>query len=150
VADLTLVEFLEARLAEDAEAATDATPGPWAAVDPNKVWGDDMDHQLVGCGKNLATLRSEYRGYFNGLHIARWDPARVLAEVDAKRAMVDLLLADKHHVADDQWYTCPAATRERDGGTYAETDGGGRCTCRRDERVTAYLAVLAEAYGETT
>ena len=88
MADLTLAEFVLARLAEEAEAATDATPGPWAAVDPNRVWGDDMDTQLVGGGKILATLRSEYRGYLNGLHITRWDPARVLAEVEHKRRIL--------------------------------------------------------------
>ena len=34
-------------------------------------------------------------------HIVRWDPARVLAEVDAKRRILDL-----HHAEDGCCYTC--------------------------------------------
>lgn len=83
----------------------------------------------------------------------RWqqdDAVGQLADVERERTTLDRLLAEKHHVADDQYYTCPAATRERDGGTYAETDGGGQCTCRRDERVAGYLGLMAQAWREET
>ena len=83
-----MVAFLTARLDEEHEAATDATAGPWFAEDQNAVWGDDKDSQLIGGGKILATLRSEYRGYLNGVHIALWDPARGLADIAAKRELL--------------------------------------------------------------
>jgi hypothetical protein len=81
-------------------------------------------------------------------HLARHDPARVLAEVAAKRALLDLALGWKHHVCDDQYYTCLAATQEHDGGVYGEGDKSGPCTCGRDEKVRAVLTLLAQSYLE--
>jgi hypothetical protein len=79
-------------------------------------------------------------------------PAAVLRRIAADRKLLDDLLAEKHHVCIDSWYTCPAATEERDGGTYAETTGGGSCDCGRDERVQRRVRLLAEGWGweETT
>lgn len=67
------------------------------------------------------------------------DPARVLAEVAAKRALVDALLAEEHDAGDRFYYDerCPA----RDGKA---------CDCGRDERVAAYLAILARPYQQET
>ena len=78
--------------------------------------------------------------------------ALVLREVDARRKLVDLLLAEKHHVEDgDCWYTCAAATEEHDGGeTCDDTRLGKPCDCGRDARVGAYLELLAQPYQETT
>jgi hypothetical protein len=59
----TLVEFLHARLAEDEQVARVATPGPWRWAALGEATTD---------------------------HIARHDPARVLAEIDAKRRIVDM------------------------------------------------------------
>lgn len=112
--DLTMAGFVLARLAEDAEEAADATAGPWFAEDRNEAWGDDNDTLLIGRGKILAALRSEYRGYFNGLHIARWDPARVLAEVEAKRQLIDLIFRHAATV-DGEWGCCHDADQIRAG-----------------------------------
>ncbi|MGA4864080.1 DUF6221 family protein [Streptomyces lavendulocolor] len=95
---MDLIKFLRARLDEDAEAA--------------HTWPDDQRHWTERGSRNLdyASGSSESvsaisvggsgplgweRIYVKrdvahlSLHIARHDPARVLAEVDAKRQMID-------------------------------------------------------------
>lgn len=76
----------------------------------------------------------------NCAHIARWDPTRILRDVAAKRRLLDLLLAEKHggvwSVDHNRFFHCDA-------------EAGGLCDCGRDERVAAYLGVLAEAYEES-
>lgn len=75
----------------------------------------------------------------NVAHMATWDPKRVLADVASKRAMLDLLLAEKHH----DWPGLSACAFAR----FPTTDS---CTCGRDTRVTAYLTLLAQPYTEAT
>jgi hypothetical protein len=68
---ITLVEFLRDRLDEDEQTARAAPPGNWS------VW-----------------LSTDYPSEFNEQvmadHICRFDRTRVLAEVDAKRRIIDL------------------------------------------------------------
>ncbi|MCX4540485.1 DUF6221 family protein [Streptomyces sp. NBC_01565] len=71
-----LVQFLRARLDEDEQTARAATPGPWA-VDGGSVYVGRPINEVVDYSESAA-------------HIARHDPARVLAEVDAKRQMLDI------------------------------------------------------------
>lgn len=100
-----LVEFLRARLAEDEEAARAATPGPWWHH-PGKQWlgpeafekydlrqGEEFvgyggPHPFTGavCSTGPA---GNMQGMKDAAHIARHDPARVLAEVEAKRRIVE-------------------------------------------------------------
>jgi len=70
-----------------------------------------------------------------GAHIVRHDPARVLADVAMKRAMLARLLAEPHGLVDDgdEPYPCPRR------GTSAA------CQCGRDERVRGYLELMAGA-----
>lgn len=103
-----LVAFLKAQLDADervAQAVEDSESSWTAAVDV----GDEYNYAvvtseapaalqvadgelLVGGGSNLVARCGEM--YFDGEnyrnHIARWDPARVLAEVQAKRRIIDL------------------------------------------------------------
>lgn len=83
-----LVVFLRARLAEDEQVARGVSTGPnvpekWTAVQYRegvRPWRIDGQCSLVVeavCGPDAA-------------HIARHDPARVLAEVEWKSALVDL------------------------------------------------------------
>lgn len=86
-----LVEFLRARLDEDEEAARNATEGPWFADHPEpKHWGDDPESALIVRGKVLCILDNQYGGSLCADHIVRHDPTRVLAEVAAKRGVIDL------------------------------------------------------------
>lgn len=96
----TLTEFLLARIAEDEAAARSATQGqwvrygdgrfydytvgltpafvPWPQTGGNRSPGRDYSAEIVG-GVQEA----------DGTHIVRWNPARVLAECEAKRRIVE-------------------------------------------------------------
>lgn len=77
---VNLVEFLRARLDEDEQAAREAhyEGQRWISEEEDVCrWPDD---ELV----HIADRKRD------AAHIARHDPARVLAEVEAKRQMVDL------------------------------------------------------------
>lgn len=120
----TLVESIRARLDEDEQAAKDArsaAPG-WflerSEEDEDGPWPPNV-------------------------HIARHDPARVLSEVEAKRQMVDELLAEPHFLDDREWYGCRAVTDGRDG---EKVPTGRECTCGRDAMVERYLRLLALPY----
>lgn len=84
-----LATFLRARLDEDESIARAATPGPWS-VD------SETYAERIGCNDGTSVVSgSRWNGeasVFNetddALHIARHDPARVLAEVDAKRKVI--------------------------------------------------------------
>jgi hypothetical protein len=81
--DVTLVEFLLARLDEREAAALAASPGPWK---PNAE-GDEVlavDDILVADG--FALSNRQLRATVT--HIVLNDPARVLAEVAAKRRII--------------------------------------------------------------
>ena len=104
-----LVEFLRARLAEDEAGARAATAGPWywdgdypsTAPCPHGTEWCDHGPDLRSRGVQTESGNDEYvtnaTGYdaswmvipdADAKHIARRDPARVLAEVAAKREMV--------------------------------------------------------------
>jgi len=80
-----LVAFLRARLAEDEQTARAAPAGPWTY---ERVFSD-----LSGAVMDGPLISGEHTdGYIDpesAAHIARHDPARVLAEVDAKRRIID-------------------------------------------------------------
>lgn len=84
-----LAAFLFVRYDEEAEIATDVPRGPeWTAVDAKRHELDDPQWEIIGDGKLVAEIEFEHGTYFAAQHIARWDPARVLAEVEAKRRTV--------------------------------------------------------------
>ena len=84
-----LVTWLRAQLDEDERVAGSATSGPWTNDDPlarDGVYSPAIDGFVVDC-------EYVYMGPFtvhNATHIARHDPNRVLAEVEAKRRILDL------------------------------------------------------------
>jgi len=81
-----LIAFTEARLDEEEEAAQDTArgnPGPWS-----------LDHAWIRDATGETVVMDEYRwGGSAFTHIARYDPARVLREVAAKRARLDAYIA---------------------------------------------------------
>lgn len=75
----TLSEFLLARIAEDQDVAeTVMSPGLWQEA------GDDFERIEDAEGQWAADTIVG-----NARHIVRWQPARVLAECDAKRRIVE-------------------------------------------------------------
>ena len=91
-----LVKFLRARLDEDEQVALAATSGPWEWV------GDIEAREATLCrtssqldvSVDVIYAHGEHTiGYIvvkptDATHIERWDPARVLAEVEAKRRIL--------------------------------------------------------------
>lgn len=89
---MTLTDFLLARIAEDREAAEKASQGRW------KLWGmqvmadtfgdSNVDHAALVANTQFVDDNGKPRTW-NAHHIAQWDPARVLAECEAKRRIVN-------------------------------------------------------------
>ncbi len=90
----TIAEFLLARIAEDEAVAL--------ASDPLLRWPQNADEFPVEAGVPLARATL--------LHSRRWDPARVLAECEAKRRLVKLHCASHYciphagHANTGRWY----------------------------------------------
>jgi hypothetical protein len=92
-----LVQFLRDRLNEDERIAREATPGPWEwRLENDDPWAPERDGWLDYSGEYIAAAGDEATLFGPGMtppadavHIARHDPARALAEVDAKRRIID-------------------------------------------------------------
>lgn len=78
-----LVSFLRARLGEDEAAARKAADA--ARTD---VWIDGAEGSVHGVGGDMHLRGAVLSIDDIGPHIARWDPARVLAEVKAKQRLL--------------------------------------------------------------
>jgi hypothetical protein len=90
---LTLADFLLARIAEDEETAQDATNDGhrWLVEEETiSLWPDDLD---PASGVMLFPRKA------HAYHAATWEPARVLAECEAKRRMVERLATEARTTA---------------------------------------------------
>jgi len=94
-----LAVWLLAAIAEDERVAVEASPGPWTYGDIESVAGgslygtDQMVASILWDNEDPRPIRRpiyESEADANGAHIARHDPARVLAECAAKRQIVEL------------------------------------------------------------
>ncbi|MEV7793397.1 DUF6221 family protein [Streptomyces sp. NPDC087512] len=75
-----LVGWLGRQLDEDERLAKAAAPGPWHAREDGVAAGDGRHWPVAYTDSRLGSADCE--------HIAAWDPARVLREVDAKREVL--------------------------------------------------------------
>lgn len=95
----TLIEFLKQRLDDDEAASAAAAPGPWHLNDE----GDEvLAVDDITAAEAFALSNRQQRA--TAAHIARHDPARVLAEVEAKRRIIEMCesaLAVKRDVTED-------------------------------------------------
>ena len=132
---MTLTEFLLARIAEDEETARAADGPRWfhhdkvvtfEAFGPDSGWVDASSPISVDTRAN-------------GWHIVRWSPARVLAECEAKRQIVEMAL---HLIA--SFDDVDAEDAVRSGGRQLWPD------VNRRERSHAWgrLATLATVYAD--
>jgi hypothetical protein len=83
-----LVAFLRARLDEDEQVAREITAPEWSE---GCSWLADLRDPLPS-QRRAYGLPKEWQllSEADTRHIARWDPARVLAEVESKRRMLEL------------------------------------------------------------
>jgi hypothetical protein len=85
-----LITWLRTQLDDDERVAREATQGKWRWADPGGpvkmalVAGTWPIEQMVVPSRTPDV----YPSHHDAEHIARWDPARVLAEVDAKRRIM--------------------------------------------------------------
>lgn len=78
-----LVRWLGEQLDEDERIARAATPGPWKlARQPGVEWVSSAEYWAVADCSDADPARE------NAEHVAAWDPARVLREIDAKRRII--------------------------------------------------------------
>jgi hypothetical protein len=91
-----LITFLRAQLNEDERAALAATDGPWIVRqlgrhDQAAVVQDTGQRTPRGLpvGDVVVADADGPKGAANGTHIARWDPARVMREIESKRQLLD-------------------------------------------------------------
>ncbi len=112
---MRLEEFLLARIAEDEVAAREAPSGRWHVTrDPLGVHVETNNVNMRG--RVLMAVGDDHGHPGQGAeHIARWDPARVLAECEAKRRLVKLHAATHYcipqlgHASTGQWYESDSA-----------------------------------------
>lgn len=96
-----LIAFLRARLAEDEQTARDAGGVPWEGTD-NAQWIHVRPEAIrnetwrLGHLGHVATVEHNH----DRSHILRYDPARVLRDVEAKRRIIDAAVATWNNSCD--------------------------------------------------
>jgi hypothetical protein len=121
---MDLPEFLLARIAEDEAAAHAASPGPWTYGDIESVAGGtiydptvaiaNVDWDVEPVDERIRRFRPEEQADATGRHIARHDPAQVLADCAAKRALIDLAFQVAAQI-DGEWGCGHGADQIRQG-----------------------------------
>ncbi|MFI8360727.1 DUF6221 family protein [Streptomyces sp. NPDC085612] len=97
-----LVQFLRDRYGEESERATAATPGPWTVDSESYAESiSSTDGVTVVGGGRWGGEASVFESTEDALHIAAHHPARVLAEVDAKRRILGTVVPRMNEM-DDQ------------------------------------------------
>jgi hypothetical protein len=94
----SIVEFLRARLDEEEQVAREVIEKNWhratwvgdefnsaVVITRDVTLASGSDHSIAQCG-----VEALEDGELYAEHIAQWDPARVLAEVDARRRIIEM------------------------------------------------------------
>lgn len=83
-------------------------------------------------------------------HVVANNPAEALADLEAKTALLDDLLAEPHDANhEDGWYSCATIT-DGDAACLDDRRAGGPCDCGRDARVERRLRILARPFAGHT
>jgi hypothetical protein len=96
-----LIAFLRTCLDDDERAALAAHANVWTAENAGRHDDEFVivpDYTQTGVGVAFGAKNAE--------HIARWDPARVLAEVKAKRRVLELHWPDTSRYVKPQCHEC--------------------------------------------
>jgi hypothetical protein len=149
---MTLVEWLISILDEDQCVAEAAHLAPWKWNYEDDLNGDvppwaelkSGDDTVIACEGQLVMF-----GTADAEHIALHDPAAVLADIAAKRAIIVEVQSWKHaRNEEDCWYSC-AQAKDECGDWHCCDDGraGSACDCGLDSRKRKILGPLASAYA---
>lgn len=93
-----------------------------------------------------ALARPEIGTHNNARLIARWDPARVLAEVEAKRQRIDWLASLQHETAGEDFPVYDSCRILAQPGDLGDLDVG-YCSCGLDARREHLLKIDAQPYA---
>lgn len=129
----TLVAAIEAQLTADEEGANAAGGCRWIGSDNGYADGGEVTDEH---GERVVYDEGA-PNTAQAMHIARHDPARVLRDVAATRALVAAILELPHVLDEREWYGCQAI--DEDGNRIPGRD----CTCGRDEDVARLLSIIA-------
>lgn len=140
-----LVTWLRAQLDEDERRAQRAkqTRSRYRLIEDPPSWEVAMQ-QALACTDTVDLAPAH-------AHMVHHDPARVLRDVEAKRRILDDILATPHFLDDSQYYGCEAihhSHTDEDGAIFPEPNGrdlptGRACTCGRDDAVNRRVRLLA-------
>lgn len=153
-----IVEFIEAQLDHEAELAQRVAD---RYVIPEDAYIVEKEPERAGQPfwptptVESAFMRHPDPDISAGLELVRMhSPARVLADVQAKRAILAEVLSWNHaHIDGDTWLSCAQAVdpHDEDGtpgsGCADEKRAGGPCDCGLDRRRVMMLNALAAAYA---
>ncbi|MFC9268943.1 DUF6221 family protein [Streptomyces zhihengii] len=142
-----IADFLRARYTEQratAEAAVASSSMNWCPGD--RFLSDSVTEVETGAAVVIGPW--EHLDHDLRQHIAAHDPAAVLADLDAKLALLAELLAERHERnEEDHWYSCAALTDEEGNVLcFDESRAPGPCDCGRDARVNRRLRLLAQPF----
>jgi len=162
-----LAGWLQEQLDRDEELAIAAGSGAWVwehgygemCNDPACSYGSLMQVKTTDPnGLNGLTQLVDVHGldvhepWQGAPFIAHFNPARVLADIAAKRKLIAQAQAIKHELNfEDPFYSCPAATQDDDPTGEALltiNDRPGECDCGRDAKTRSWLLLLAEPYSD--
>lgn len=168
----------DAAIAREASGFTVVgTPGNWTPAPGGDEWeareSEDGDQEvLVALRPGLPRPPDVMGGYWGQVvagseryddddpsampyfrHIARHDPAAVLADIAGKIALLDHVAAWPHEYVDgDTWFSCSQAINPHDedeepgSGCADEKRAGKPCDCHLDDRRIAVLRCVAAGY----
>jgi hypothetical protein len=101
-----LVEFLLARIAEDEAIARTAAAAEAVEGSDGMRWEAGSALRLRDAWSTIAIGTYESDLDEAGVHMARWDPARVLAWCEAQRRIVELHPKSVHNYSNDTCFGC--------------------------------------------
>ena len=125
---MDIAGFLKARITEDESLALGAgkESAEWHATVEETADRDSIYHTVAmsNTGSDIAEMNSiGDDGMYAAEHTARWDPARVLAECSAKRAIIELHHPFNHHGEHGDYAFCTACQWDH-GSDEPRTDMG--------------------------
>jgi len=108
-----VLAFLNARLDEQEKAARDAGGSLWHVRHEHTLSGRPCDCMVVE-GRDILIYDEGGHDRFQAAHIARHSPETVLADVEAKRKLIDLLFEYTSKI-DGEWSCSHTAEEIRTG-----------------------------------